>query len=143
VTAPEPADAIDGEDRSPEPTTHIVPPETVPPVSAEELVDGDRPDAEAPEEGRRYPSTIGGAFYLLVLAVVGVGMGLVVLAEWRNGIRVIGGALIFAALVRLLLRARDAGMLAVRHKVLDAVVLVALGSALIFLAGSIPDQPGF
>ncbi len=44
---------------------------------------------------------------------------------------------------RLLLRSRDAGMLAVRHKLLDALVLVVLGGSLIFLAGSIPEQPGF
>jgi hypothetical protein len=31
----------------------------------------------------------------------------------------------------------------VRHKALDAVILAGLGAALIFLAGSIPDQPGF
>ena len=99
--------------------------------------------AEAEDEGRRYPSTIGGMFYLLVTAVVAIGLALVVLDEWRPGIRVMGGALIFAALVRLVLRARDAGMLAVRHKLLDAAILVLLGGALIFLAGSIPDQPGF
>ena len=99
--------------------------------------------AEAEDEGRRYPSTIGGMFYLLVLAVVGVALALVVLDEWRSGIRVMGGALIFAALVRLVLRSRDAGMLAVRHKLLDAAILVLLGGVLIFLAGSIPDQPGF
>ena len=120
----------------------IVPPESVPPLSAEELVDGERPrEGVAEDEVRRYPSTIGGAFYLLVLVVVATGMVLVVVTDWRTGIRVIGGALLFAALVRLLLRARDAGMLAVRHKVLDAALLVALGCALIFLAGSIPDQP--
>jgi len=111
----------------------IEPPESVEPTSAEPV---------HPDDPRRYPSTIGGAFYLLVLATVGVAMVLVVLAEWRTGIRLMGGALIFAAAVRLVLRARDAGMLAVRHKVLDAVILVVLGSALIFLAGSIPDQPG-
>ena len=151
-TAPEPAPAPDPVPDQPgaadsevdhtEPAPHIVPPESVPPLSAEELVDGDRP-ADGEAEVRRYPSTIGGAFYLLVLAAVVVGMGLVVLDEWRTGVRVVGGALLVAALVRLLLRARDAGMLAVRHKVLDAAVLVALGCALIFLAGSIPDQPGF
>jgi hypothetical protein len=112
----------------------IEPPESVEPVSAEPV---------DPDEPRRYPSTIGGAFYLLVLGVVAVAMVIVVLDEWRTGIRLMGGALIFAALVRLVLRTRDAGMLAVRHKVLDAVVLVVLGGALIFLATSIPDQPGF
>lgn len=111
------------------------PPESVPPVSAE-------PPPEDPDEPRRYPSTIGGAFYLLVLGVVAVSMVVVALDEWRTGIRLMGGALIFAAAVRLVLRRRDAGMLAVRHKVLDAVILVVLGGSLIFLAGSIPDQPG-
>ena len=50
---------------------------------------------------------------------------------------------LFDPLVRLVLRARDAGMLDVRHKVLDAALLIALGGLLIFLAGSIPDQPRF
>ena len=112
----------------------IEPPESVEPVSAEPV---------DPDEPRRYPSTIGGAFYLLVLGVVAVALVVVALDEWRTGIRVMGGALVFAALVRLVLRGRDAGMLAVRHKVLDAVVLAVLGGALIFLATSIPDQPGF
>ena len=119
---------------SPDRADHIEPPESVPPVSAEPV---------DPDEPRRYPSTIGGAFYLLVLAVVAVALVLVALHEWRTGIRVMGGALLFAAVVRLVLRSRDAGMLAVRHKVLDALILVVLGGALVFLAGSIPDQPGF
>ena len=120
----------EGPDRSDD----IAPPESVPPVSAEPF---------DPDEPRRYPSTIGGAFYLLVLGVVAVSMVIVVLEEWRTGIRLMGGALLFAAAVRLVLRRRDAGMLAVRHKLLDALVLVVLGGSLIFLAGSIPDQPGF
>jgi hypothetical protein len=111
------------------------PPESVPPVSAE-------PPPEDPDEPRRYPSTIGGAFYLLVLGVVAAALVVVALDEWRSGIRLMGGALIFAAVVRLVLRRRDAGMLAVRHKVLDAAILIVLGGSLIFLAGSIPDQPG-
>ena len=99
--------------------------------------------AETEDDGRRYPSTIGGMFYLLVMAVVAVALALVVLDEWRTGIRLMGGALIMAAAVRLVLRTRDAGMLAVRHKLFDALVLIVLGGSLIFLAGSIPDQPGF
>jgi hypothetical protein len=122
---------------------YIAPPESVPPVSAEELVDGVQPDPDLDlEEERRYPSTIGGAFYLLVLATCIVGVGVVVTGEWRTGIRVFGGALLLGSLVRLLLPNRDAGMLAVRFKALDVLMLVGLGAALIFLAGSIPDQPG-
>lgn len=138
MTDPAPTDEP-SEPTPSEPRT--VPPESVPPVSAEELVDGEAPPDE--DEPRRYPSTIGGAFYLLVLVVVTVAMLIVAFGEWRTGIRLMGGSLIFAALVRLVLRARDAGMLAVRHKVLDAVILVVLGGLLVFLAGSIPDQPGF
>jgi hypothetical protein len=149
VTSPQPPDATEDGDRPDEPAPHLVPPESVPPLSAEELVDGDRPEPDGDRPGpdgaeeRRYPSTIGGAFYLLVLAVVAVGMGIVVLGDWRTGVRTMGGALLLAAVVRLVLRARDAGMLAVRHKWLDAAVLVLLGGLLIFLAGSIPDQPRF
>jgi hypothetical protein len=121
-------------DDSPDSPDRLEPPESVPPVSAEPV---------DPDEPRRYPSTIGGAFYLLVLGAVGAAMVVVALDEWRTGIRLMGGSLIFAAAVRLVLRRRDAGMLAVRHKVLDAVVLIVLGGSLIFLAGSIPDQPGF
>jgi hypothetical protein len=122
-------------DRPDPPVEPPEPPESVPPVSAE-------PPPEDPDEPRRYPSTIGGAFYLLVLGVVAVSMVVVALDEWRTGVRLMGGALIFAAAVRLVLRRRDAGMLAVRHKVLDAAILLVLGGSLIFLAGSIPDQPG-
>ena len=98
--------------------------------------------AAAPEDERRYPSTIGGMFYLLVLVVVVAALVVAAVDEWRTGVRVMGGALVFGALVRLVLRARDAGMLAVRHKVLDALILLVLGGLLIFLAGSIPEQPG-
>ena len=100
------------------------------------------PESAPVEEERRYPSTIGGMFYLLVLVVVTGALVVAAVDEWRTGIRIMGGALIFGALVRLVLRARDAGMLAVRHKVLDALILAVLGGVLIFLAGSIPDQPG-
>ncbi len=137
-------------------TPDIAPPESVPPISAEELVDGDHP---APEESgepvdpspanppgeleeRRYPSTIGGAFYLLVLAVTITGLCVVTFGDWRVGIRIMGGALLFGAAIRAVLSPRDAGMLAVRHRALDMALLVGLGSALIFLASSIPDQPG-
>ncbi len=136
----DPAAPHDPDEPTEAPEPVIVPPESVPPVSAEDLVDGGLPPDE--EDVRRYPSTIGGAFYLLVLVVVGVALLIVAIGDWRTGIRLMGGTLVFAALVRLVLRARDAGMLAVRHKVLDAAILIVLGGLLIFLAGSIPDQPG-
>ena len=123
---------------------HIRPPESVPPISAEDLVDGDHPADLLPGEveERRYPSTIGGAFYLLVLLVTAAGLAVAALVDWRVGIRVIGGSLLLAAAVRAVLSPRDAGMLAVRHKMLDVAVLTGLAAALIFLASSFPDLPG-
>lgn len=151
-----PSAPVAGEDGASVAPAGVAPVEDVPPVSAELLVDGDlhpelaaqrEPGEPLPDElvdelaERRYPSTIGGAIYLAVLAVVAAGMGMVVVGEWRTGVRTIAGALVFASAVRLTLRPRDAGMLAVRNKVVDACVLTGLGAALIFLAGSIPDQP--
>ena len=92
------------------------------------------------DDARRYPSTIGGAFYLGVLAVVAVSIGIVTTGNWRVGIRWFGGALVFAALVRALLPAKDAGMLAVRRRWWDCLLLAGAGAALILLASSIPDQ---
>jgi hypothetical protein len=106
----------------------LEPPDEQEPVSAE-------------EGGRRYPSTIGGAFYLVVVAVTAIGFGIVTTGSWRQGIRWIAGALLFAAAVRAVLPARDAGMLAVRRRWWDCLLLAGVGIALIVLAGSIPDQP--
>ena len=98
------------------------------------------PDAD-PEHGRRYPSTIGGIFYLVVLAVTGVGIGIVATGDWRAGIRWVAGGLLLASLVRLVLPTREAGMLAVRHRAFDCIVLATVGALLIFLASTIPNQP--
>ena len=129
VTHPDPS-----EQREPEPERE---PDIDPPL-----------DSPAPlepelftEDGRRYPSTIGGMFYLVVLAITGVGIGIVATGDWRLGTRWVAGALIFAALLRLVLPRRDAGMLAVRHRLVDCVMLAGVGVALIFLAATIPNQP--
>jgi Protein of unknown function (DUF3017) len=110
------------------------PPEPIePPEESEE--------SEEPVE-RRYPSTIGGAFYLGILIATAIGIGIVYRShDWRVGVRVVAGALLAAALLRLVLPQRDAGMLAVRSRAVDVGLLVVVGGALLFLSGSIPDQP--
>ncbi|WP_459984672.1 DUF3017 domain-containing protein [Nocardioides sp. AN3] len=90
---------------------------------------------------RRYPSTIGGACYLAVLAVVVLGLVVTATGHWRGGVHLIAGALVAAAAFRLVLPSRDAGMLAVRSRALDCVLLAVMGIALWILAGTIPDQP--
>jgi hydrogenase maturation factor len=61
--------------------------------------------------------------------------------DWRLGIRVVAGALTAAAVLRLLLPQKDAGMLAVRHRLFDVAVVGVIAVALFVLASSIPDQP--
>lgn len=101
----------------------------------------DESPAEESPEPRRYPSTLGGALYLVVLAATALGIGLAWVGDWRLGVTWVGASLIAAALLRLVLRQRDAGMLAVRHRAVDVLLLTAVGGVLIFLAGSIPNQP--
>lgn len=90
---------------------------------------------------RRYPSTVGGALYVLAMVVLFVGIYLAAREDWRLGVRWMAGSLLFAAGCRLFLPSRQAGMLAVRHRLVDVALLVGVGAALIFLAGSIPNQP--
>ena len=102
---------------------------------------GDDPGGETERRVRRYPSTIGGAFYLLVLAASGVGLGIVGRGNWRLGVKWIAAALVLSALVRLLLPAHDAGMLGVRRRIVDVLLLAVVGAALWFLSSTIPNQP--
>lgn len=97
---------------------------------------------DEPAEERRYPSTIGGAFYLAILIGCGVAVAIVASGDWRLGVRVLAVGLILASAIRLLLPTRDAGMLAVRHRLIDVAVLAAMGGSIYFLATSIPNQPG-
>jgi Protein of unknown function (DUF3017) len=109
------------------------------------VVSTDEPPADVPvppeEPPRRYPSTIGGGLYLVVLLGVGAGLVVVTIGDWRLGVRVAGVSLIVGAVCRLLLPQHHAGMLAVRNRWFDCALLTGLGVALIFLAGSIPNQP--
>jgi len=100
------------------------------------------PDEEALEpEPRRHPSTIGGLLYLVVLATTGVGIGIAWTGDWRLGVKWVGAALILGAGARLVLRRKDAGMLAVRNRAVDAVLLSGVGVIMLFLSESIPNQP--
>jgi hypothetical protein len=93
------------------------------------------------EDARRYPSTLGGLCYIGVMVVAAVGLGIVATGDWRVGIRWIGAGLFLASLARLVLPVREAGMLAVRHRAVDCLMLAGVGAILIFLASTIPNQP--
>jgi len=93
-------------------------------------------------ERRRIPSTFGGLIYLVVVATTVVGLGLVAFGPWRRGIALVGVALLFASGMRLVINEGESGMLRVRGRIFDVAALAGIGTALIVLAGNIPDQPG-
>ena len=107
-----------------------------------QVPDPEQPEvSEQPEEPRRYPSTIGGALYLCVLAVMGLSLVLIATADdWRIGVRVLASAVAGAAVFRLVLPQKDAGMLAVRRRTIDVVLAGAVSVALFVLVASIPDE---
>lgn len=92
-----------------------------------------------PDEPRRYPSTIGGLFYILMGLTAATGLGVAGFGPWRIGLGVMGSALVGGALARLALPDDKAGMLKVRRKSLDVLFLTGLGVALITLATVVPD----
>jgi Protein of unknown function (DUF3017) len=70
---------------------------------------------------------------LAAILVVGAGLVLVTFGYWRRGLVVIGLALIGAALLRLLLPVRRVGLLAVRSRSVDVLMLAGAGLALTVL----------
>lgn len=118
--------------------------EPVPPAPADMSGEpGAEPTAAERAEAarRRRPSTVGGAIYLAVLAAAAAGLGIVSQGNWRLGVKWIGASLVVAAAVRLALPAREAGMLAVRRRLVDVGLLTAVGLFLWFLSTNIPNQP--
>jgi len=101
----------------------------------------DIPAESAEPEGRRYPSTLGGLCYLAVLAASVVGLVIITQGDWRVGVKWNAAALVAAAVARLVLPAPQAGMLAVRRRFIDVLLLAVVGAALWFLSSTIPNQP--
>jgi hypothetical protein len=75
---------------------------------------------------------------LLVLAVVLVSMVVVVSGQFRSGCILLAGAVVLAFFLRLLLPGREAGMLAVRSRLVDLLVLGVLSGAVSALALLVP-----
>jgi len=76
---------------------------------------------------------------LAVVLVVAAGLfSAGVLHSWRVGSGVVGLGLCLGAGLRLTLPARQAGLLVVRSRGVDAAVLLVLGFALVVLANTIP-----
>ena len=89
----------------------------------------------------RRPQTLGGVVYLSVLGAALVGLLIVAAGAWRTGLSWVGAGLLVAAGARLLLSEHGAGMLRVRRRWSDVLMLVLAGLGLIVLALVVPDQP--
>jgi multisubunit Na+/H+ antiporter MnhB subunit len=96
----------------------------------------------APADGPlKRPQTLGGLVYLCVLGASVVGLGIVLAGAWRTGLSWIGVGLLVAAAARLVLSERRAGMLRVRRKWSDVLMLTVAGVGLLVLAVAVPNQP--
>ena len=73
-----------------------------------------------------------------VLSVAAAGLVAVSQGYWRRGLAGVAAAMIVAAALRLALPTRRAGLLAVRGKALDVVVLASFGAAILVLAVLVP-----
>jgi len=76
-----------------------------------------------------------------VLAGVAIGLGIVATSHWRLGCLVIGGSITLGGLFRLLPQQR-VGLLAVRNKVLDSIVLLGIGLGIVVLSFLVPPSRG-
>lgn len=94
----------------------------------------DRPDKPADS----YPSN---PWPLLgVLAVVGVGVGYAALGHWRRAALMVAGALLMGAVLRLVLSTQMAGLLAVRRRWFDVLVMAVMGLAITVVALVVPPS---
>ena len=86
--------------------------------------------------------TLGGAVYLVVVAMAVAGLAITVAGAWRTGVSWIGAGLLVGSVCRLVLHDSRAGMLRVRRKYADVCMLALAGAALLVLAVVVPSQPG-
>ena len=78
---------------------------------------------------------------LVVLAGVLAGLGFGLLVEWRFGAGIIGVSVGVAALERLLLPERVAGLLRARSRGFDVAMLTVMAAGIIIAAIVVPDAP--
>jgi hypothetical protein len=73
--------------------------------------------------------------YLAVLAFLAGSIAFLLLqpGHWRRGVAAMAGALLLAAVLRLVLPEAAAGMLAVRRRWLDVAIYLVLGGLILFV----------
>jgi len=89
--------------------------------------------------GRR--TAVGSVLYATVLVGLAVGLCLIAGGQWRIGVGLCGGSMITAGAGRLVIPDRMSGLLRVRRRTTDALLMLALGVGLMALAVLIGRQP--
>lgn len=97
------------------------------------------PGERAPEARPQVPYWLAQVPYALVLSALAAGIVVVAAAYFKRGPAMIAGALLLAATFRLFLPKDWIGMLAVRRRWIDLLVLVSLALLLIVLAWVAPQ----
>lgn len=92
---------------------------------------------------RLLPRSIGSGLYLVALAGVAGGLVLVAGDAWRWGVGGVGVVFVLTAIARVLVSERHVGMLKVRSKLFDVVMMTLLGCSLIGLALNVPPYRSF
>jgi hypothetical protein len=75
--------------------------------------------------------------FLLVMAVVAIGVLRIVQYHWRQGAVLVGVALLLAAVLRAVLRDERLGLVAVRGRAIDVMTYAAFGTMIIAVAVTI------
>jgi hypothetical protein len=84
------------------------------------------------------PSTTGGVGYLVVLAMVVLGIMLVAASRWRTGMSMVGVAFVVAFAMRAVLPEDRAGMLRVRRRSVDLLILGGCAAGILVLTVVVP-----
>jgi hypothetical protein len=75
---------------------------------------------------------------VLTLAVTGIAYSAAVPVHWLRGVLLLAGALVLAGALRLLLPARQAGLLVVRSRLVDVIWYVGIGVLIVTLGLALP-----
>jgi hypothetical protein len=78
--------------------------------------------------------------FATVLVVLAVGLAVTSRGYFRVGSVITGSAVLLGAALRAMLPDRRAGLLVVRHRVLDVTLMTALGVGIIVLAVIVPGR---
>ena len=86
------------------------------------------------------PSTTGGIIYLVVVAILLVGLGVVTAGPWRYGVAIMAASFALAGAARAVLPDERAGMLRIRRRFVDLTTMAVCSGAMFVLAAVIPSR---